>query len=101
MQTQASSVRTQGFMERIVAAFEARRSFGKMLQDVLAKGDKFVVERHGEPVAAVVPITVYEQWKRERSAFFDKLREIQDRIDLTPAEADQLAHEVVQAVRKS
>jgi hypothetical protein len=60
--------------------------------------DKFMAARNGEPI---VQITIYEQWKRERAAFFDRLREIQERVDLTPDKADRLANEVVQAVRNS
>ena len=86
-------------MERIIAAFEARRSFGKVLQDVLARGERFVVERHGEPVAAVVPIEVYEQWKRARGAFFARIRAASDRSDMPLEEAEALADEAAQAVR--
>ena len=86
-------------MEKVVAAFEARRQFGKILQDVIAKGDRYVVERHGEPVAAVVPIEVYEQWKRARSELFAKIRATAEQADVSPQEADALAQEAVRAVR--
>jgi prevent-host-death family protein len=86
-------------MEKSIGAFEARRSFGRILQDVAAKGDKVVVERHGQPIAAVVPIHVYEQWKRRREAFFDQMDEIARRVDLDPAEADQLVEEAIRDVR--
>ncbi|HEX5506374.1 MAG TPA: type II toxin-antitoxin system Phd/YefM family antitoxin [Thermomicrobiales bacterium] len=86
-------------MEKTVAAFDARRQFGKMLQDVSARGDRFVVERHGEPVAALVPIAVYEQWKRGREEFFDRLQAIAERANVPPDEAEELAREAVQAVR--
>ena len=86
-------------MEKTIGAFELRRQFGKVLQEVVAKGDRFVVERHGEAVAAVVPIELYQQWKRSRSAFFDKLRQAQQRASLPPEEADALASEAVKAVR--
>ena len=86
-------------MEKAIAAFEARRTFGKILQDVLTRGDRFVVERHGEPVAAVVPIEVYEQWKQARSAFFTKVRAAAERADLSTDEAEALADKAVQAVR--
>ncbi len=88
-------------MERMVAAFEARRHFGKILQEVAARGDRFIVERHGEPVAAVVPIEVYEQWKHARAAFFDKVRAAAERADLPGPEAETLADEAVRAVRAS
>ena len=60
-------------MEKRIGAFEARRQLGKVLQDVIANGDQYLVERHGEAVAAVVPIEVYRQWKNARKAFFDRL----------------------------
>ena len=73
---------------------------GKVLQEV-TRGDKYIVERNGEPIAAVVPIELYNQWRREREAFFEKLQEVQERSGLSPEEADQLAAEAVQAVRQA
>ena len=35
-------------MEGKIAAFDARRQFGKVLNQVATKGDHYVVERHGE-----------------------------------------------------
>src|SRR4051794_34148680 len=86
-------------MEKIIGAFEVRRSFGKILQEVAAKGDRIVVERHGEPIAAVVPIAVYDQWKRSRSEFFERMRRASDRANLSPEEADQLAADAVAEIR--
>ena len=86
-------------MEKTIGAFEARRQFGSILQDVTARGDEFVVERHGEPVAALVPIELYERWKRQREEFFAQMHEIAARSNLTPEEADALATEAVQAAR--
>jgi antitoxin (DNA-binding transcriptional repressor) of toxin-antitoxin stability system len=60
----------------------------------------YVVERHGEPVAAMVPIEVYEQWKEQRSSFFARWRQAAETADLTPEEAETLAKEAVQAVRR-
>jgi prevent-host-death family protein len=71
-------------MGKVIAAFDARRQFGRLLNDVMAKGDTFVVERHGEPVAAAVPIEVYEQWKRQREAFFARWEDVAKRLDLNP-----------------
>jgi prevent-host-death family protein len=88
-------------MEKAVGAFEARRSFGRLLQDVATRGDRVVVERHGEPVAAVIPIDVYNQWKRSRADFFERMRQASERAALTPEEADTLAAEAVAAIRSS
>ena len=86
-------------MEKTVGAFDARRQFGRILQDVAVRGDKVVVERHGEPIAAVVPVHVYEQWKRRREAFFAKMRAVSEQASLSPEEAQRIAAESVQAVR--
>jgi prevent-host-death family protein len=86
-------------MERTVAAFEARRNFGRVLQDVAGKGDTVVVERHGEAIAAVVPMHLYEQWKKRREAFFDQMEEVSRRVNLSPEEADKLVEEAILAVR--
>jgi prevent-host-death family protein len=85
-------------VEKRIAAFDARRNFGKVLQDVSAKGDRFLIERHGEPVAALVSIELYNQWRRTRDDFFAGIRAAQARADLSPA-ADDLAEEAVRAVR--
>jgi prevent-host-death family protein len=86
-------------MEKVIAAFKARRSFGKVIQDVLVRGDQYVIERHGEAVAAVIPIEVYRQWQRRRQAFFDQMRQTAEQSNLSEQEAELLAEEAVQAVR--
>ncbi len=86
-------------MEVTIGAFDARRQFGKLLNDVAGKQDQYIVERHGEPVAAVVPIELYEQWKRRRTEFFDRLQQTAQRSNLSEAEGMSLALEAVQAVR--
>jgi prevent-host-death family protein len=85
-------------MERTLGAFEARRQFGKVLQGV-ARGDKVVVERNGEPVAAVVPIELYEQWKKRRAAFFEHMRLVSERANVPEDEAQALIEEAITAVR--
>lgn len=86
-------------MEKMIGAFEARRQLGKILKEVSGKGDSYVVEYHGEPVAAVVPIQLYEQWKRRREAFFDKMRLTAERANMPEEEAMTLAQEAIEAVR--
>ncbi len=86
-------------MEKTIGAFEARRQLGRVLQEVIADGDRYVVERHGEPVAAVVPIAVYEQWKRARVAFFDRVQAAAERSDLPEREAEELAAQAVRDER--
>jgi antitoxin (DNA-binding transcriptional repressor) of toxin-antitoxin stability system len=88
-------------MERTVGADEMRDSLGRILRDVAGQGDCVVVERQGEAVAAVVPMDVYNQWKRSRASFFERMERAAQQANLAPDEADQLAAEAVAAVRKT
>ncbi|MDP9309311.1 MAG: type II toxin-antitoxin system Phd/YefM family antitoxin [Chloroflexota bacterium] len=85
--------------EKTIGAFEARRQFGKVLQDVTTKRGPYIVEKNGEPIAAVVPIETYNQMKRRREAFFERLRATAAQAELSDEEAMRLATEAVQAVR--
>jgi len=87
-----------GATEKTIAAFEARRHFGKLLDEV-GRDTKFVVEAHGEKVAALVPLKIYEQWKKDQEAFFALMDQAASNANLSPEEADKLAAEAVADVR--
>ena len=89
-------------MERQLGVTEARKQFAQMIDEVKYRGDNYIIVRHGEPAAAVVPVEVYRQWKREREEFFDLIRSVQ--AENADADPDQVMREVLeaqQAVRRS
>ena len=53
-------------MEKVTGGTNARKSFKKIINEVQYQGEKYIVERHGQPAVAIVPIDIYEQWKREQ-----------------------------------
>ena len=79
-------------MERTVSAPEAGRGFDELL-DSVARGDQIVVDRSGEPVAAVVPIAVYRRLRREEFDLFGHARFVSERANLAEDEATELALE--------
>lgn len=87
-------------MEKTVGAFEARRQFGQILKQVSGKGESYVVEYHGEPVAAVVPIKDYTKMKQRREEFIQRMRAAAARANMPYDEAMQLVQEEIQAVRR-
>lgn len=87
-------------MEKTVTAFAARRQFGSMIDDVSARGNKIIVERHGKPVAVMVPVEIYEQWKTSRDHFFELIELGARNANLSPEEADHLTEEAIAAVRR-
>jgi len=86
-------------VEKEMGVTEARKEFSSLVTDVQYQGGAYVISRHGEKAAAVVPVHVYQDWKKQRKEFFDQIREIKDRADLSTQEAGKLASEAVAAVR--
>ena len=78
---------------------KAREKFIDLVEQVQYQGDTYIITRHGKPAVALVPIEVYENWKRERTAFFESIRQTQQQVDLSSEEADRLASEAVAATR--
>lgn len=87
-------------IDKKIGAFEARRQFGQILKEVEMKRESFVVERHGEAVAAVVPIAVYDQWKKGRKEFFDQIKSAADTANLDEEEAEEVIARALKAAAR-
>ena len=87
-------------MEKELGVTKAREQFGELVEQVQYQGDAIVISRNGKPAAAIVPIEVYEGWKRQRKEFFDMIRQMAQQANLEPGEANQLAVEAVIKERK-
>ena len=86
-------------MEKTVNALKARRNLGELLEEVYYNGDHFIVERAGKPMAAIVPIAQYRQWKERQMQFFARIDEVRERNKETPV--DVIEAEVEEAVREA
>jgi len=86
-------------VDKEIGVTEAREEFSNIIKDVQYRNGAYVIKRHGEKVAAVVPVQVYQDWKNQRKGFFDQIRGIQEGTDLSSQEASLLATEAVAAVR--
>lgn len=84
-------------MERKLGITEARQDFSGVLEEVQYRGHTYIINRRGKPVAAVVPLEVYENWKRQRERFFDTVREIQGANE--DADPEQVMKDVIEAQR--
>lgn len=86
-------------MEKTIAAFEARRQFGQLLRDVEGRKDRFVIELHGRPAAALVPLEIYHQWLSQWDRAFALMEQAAASANLSEDDAATLAEEAVAAVR--
>ena len=87
-------------MEKMIGLTEARKQFSGIVNEVMYQGDTYVIEKQGKPAAAVVPMDVYEQWRRRRERFFDLIRDVQEQnLDVDAASIMQDVLDAQQAVR--
>jgi prevent-host-death family protein len=89
-------------MEKRLGITQAREEFRDLVERVQYQGDTYIISRHGKPAAAVVPVELYESWKRQREEFFDLIRQIQEaNIDADPNQVMEDVLQAQQAVRSS
>src|SRR5438445_11709298 len=87
-------------MVKKVNALKARQNFGQILEEVYYKGDQFVIERAGKPMAAVVPLWQLEAWQKRREQFFAALEDVQERHQqVKPEVIEKEVREAIRAVR--
>jgi prevent-host-death family protein len=82
-------------MERELGITKARETLSTLVERVQLQGDTYVISRYGKPVAAIVPIEVYENWKQQRMELFDTIARIRSRNE--GVDPDQVMEDVLQA----
>jgi prevent-host-death family protein len=98
-------------MVRTISATEAKVNFGAVTQRVIDDGEPVVVENHGQPRVAIVPVenldrlAELEKQERQRVALA-RIRTLQEKIaarnqDLTSEEADAIADQLTRAALDS
>ena len=98
-------------METVLGVTKAREKLSEIVESVQYENNAYIISRHGRPAAAVVPIEVYESWKRQRKELFELIKQFQeasgesdpDRVMKDVLEAQQAVRQQAvrqQAVRK-
>lgn len=86
-------------MIKTVTALKARQNLGQLLEEVYYKGDQYIIERSGKPMAAVVPISQLDEWLNRRGQFFEKIETVWARNQNVDSEEIEAA--VAEAVHAS
>jgi len=85
-------------MAKRMSAKDARSKFSDLLGTVNYGGEEVIVERSGRPVAAVIPVPVYERLVAERQTRFEVIERVRSRLPKTSSEAPET--DVREAVAK-
>lgn len=79
-------------MTRTISTLEARRQLGDILNRVALRHDQFIIERKGQPLAAMVPVERLEQMQRAAAIHLLDVLERQE-ASVSQSAADVLANE--------
>ena len=86
-------------MRKTVSALKARKNLGELLEEVYYRGDQYIIERAGKPMAAVVPLSQLEAWQEQRDDFFRTIDAVREKNQTTKPET--IEREVEEAVRST
>ena len=84
-------------MIKRVTAIKARQNLGQLLEEVYYNGDRYIIERAGKPMAAVVPVQVLEAQERRWQRMWTTIEDIWRRN--RHVKPEQIEREVAAAVR--
>ncbi|MGB8648211.1 MAG: type II toxin-antitoxin system Phd/YefM family antitoxin [Anaerolineae bacterium] len=90
-------------MEKTIGAFEARRNFGKLIEEAFYKKDSFIVERSGRPMAVIVSIEDYQKWQRlAKEQVFSMIETTQKRnVEVSPSGLDRDVRESLKDLKRT
>jgi prevent-host-death family protein len=89
-------------MLRKVSALKARQNFGQLVEEVYYKGDQFIIERAGKPMAAVVPLWQLEDRLQRRERLSANARKVwQSNAKVQPMVIQREVEAAVRAVRRT
>lgn len=81
-------------------ALKAQKNLGQLLEEVYYKGDQYVIERAGRPMAAVVPLWQLEERRKRKERLFGIVKEVWRRNRKEkPEVVEREVREAVRAVR--
>jgi len=86
-------------MKQVISTMDMRHNLGDILNRVDLRHDQFVIERKGKPLAALIPIVLWEQIQSSAKTY--ALEFLRNRpSELSDEEAMKLANKVKKSVRR-
>jgi prevent-host-death family protein len=83
-----------------VTAVKARKNLGQLLEEVYYRGDQYIIERAGKPMAAIVPVWYLEEWLKRRERFFDMVDEVrQGQEGISPEAIERDIQDAINTIR--
>ncbi len=89
-------------MIKKISAMKVRQNLGQVMNEVALRGDDYVVERAGKPLAAIISMEKYRKLQSHLDEFREAVESFQLRVeDVDPKEMDGAIQEAVLAAKKA
>ena len=88
-------------MERKITTRDLRNTVGEIVNTVRLRGDTYLIEQRGKTEAALVPLHVYEAFKKNRQRLAELMEDVAERnADRDPEEIEQAIEQAIREVRE-
>lgn len=83
-------------MLKKISAMKARQNLGQLLNEVSIRGDSYIIERAGKPLAALVDMERFQQLQEDRDSALQAVRKIWQKMQA--ADAQEIQEAIKEAV---
>ncbi len=88
-------------MAKQIGALDIRKSLGSILEEVYYKGEEFVIKRGRKPMAVLIPVAEFDNFKKQKQQDMQVFKTIRGRAKgIESKEVERDVEEAVRAVRK-
>lgn len=67
-------------MLKKISAMKARQNLGQLLNEVSIRGDSYIIERAGKPLAALVDMERFQQLQEDQSSALQALQKVWEKM---------------------
>jgi prevent-host-death family protein len=83
-----------------ISAMKARQNLGQLLNEVSLRGDAYIIERAGKPLAALVDLERFQQLQEDQEAALQAVRNLWEKMTgADPQEVQEALEEATRAAR--
>lgn len=89
-------------MTKTTTAIKARQNLGQLLEKAFYRGDEFIIERAGKPMAVLIPVQEFERWQKQREKDFAVFDEVRAKAsEAKPGQVDKDVEAALNEIRKN
>ena len=87
-------------MLKKISAMKARQNLGQLLNEVSIRGDSYIIERAGKPLAALVDMERFQQLQEDQSFALQALKKVWEKMAGADPQEIQEAIEAAEKIAK-